>query len=56
MNFSCVFEESSLEVCKRQATKSQLTVGFVPENGGSSRSRSRRREEEEEQGEAATFV
>ena len=56
VNFSCVFEESSLEVCKRQATKSQLTVGFVPENGGSSRSRSRRREEEEEQGEAATFV
>ena len=48
VNFSCVFEESSLEVCKRQATKSQLTVGFVPENGGSRR---RRREEE-----AATFV
>ena len=44
--------ESSLEVCKRQATKSQLTVGFVPENGGSRR-RSRRRRREEE---AATFV
>ena len=47
VNFSCCFEESSLEVCKRQSTKSQLTVGFVPQNGGSSR---RRREE------AETFV